>query len=411
MPKDPGPAVWAVVVAAGSGSRLAAAGLAAPKQFLAYQGRPLFWHAARRLAACPALCGLVLVFPADSLDEAAALARKCAGDDGVALPLLAVAGGERRQDSVFAGLSALPAGCRHVLVHDAARPFVDPALTGRVVAALSAGRKAVIPAVAVTDTISRVSPGGVVLQTLPRGELAAVQTPQGFELQTLLAAHQAARADGFTATDDASMAARIGIEVHVVEGSPENVKVTHPADLALLAGREAPAAPRLPVVGHGYDVHRYAGPHELTAHNARPMKLGGVPIPGGPAVLAHSDGDVLLHAVTDALLGCLGLGDIGTLFPDTDPALSGMESGIFLSEVLARLARADMTLVHLDATIIAQIPKIAPHREHIRSNLASLLGLDPSRVGVKATTEEGLGFTGEKRGIKAVALATVLRPA
>jgi 2-C-methyl-D-erythritol 4-phosphate cytidylyltransferase/2-C-methyl-D-erythritol 2,4-cyclodiphosphate synthase len=399
-----------VVVAAGSGSRLARAGLPAPKQFAHHDGRPLFWHAARRLAACPALAGLVLVFPADRLTEATALARQCAEGDGMVLPLLAVPGGARRQDSVLAGLSALPAGCGYVLVHDAARPFVDPSLTARVVQALFSGKKAVIPAVAVTDTITRVGADGVALETLPRGELVAVQTPQGFDLQTLRMAHEAARADDFTATDDASMVARIGVEVHVVEGSPENVKITHPADLALLAGAQAPKPP-VPVVGHGYDVHRYAGPHETTAANARPMKLGGVLIPGGPAVLAHSDGDVLLHAITDALLGCLGLGDIGTLFPDSDPALSGMESGIFLSEVMLRLARAGMTLVHLDATIIAQIPKIAPHREFIRSNLASLLGLPPERVGLKATTEEGLGFTGEKRGVKAVALVTVLRPA
>lgn len=402
--------LWAVVVAAGSGSRLAAAGASTPKQFLEFQGIPLFWHAARRLAACPALGGLVLVFPAAHLETATALARQCAAQDGLTLPVRTVPGGARRQDSVFAGLSALPGTCARVLVHDAARPFVDPALTARVVAALSGGVKAVIPAVAVTDTITRVSPGGLALETLPRGELVAVQTPQGFDLTALLAAHEAARADDFTATDDASMVSRLGLEVHVVEGAPENVKVTHPADLALLSPAGAPPA-RVPIVGHGYDVHRYAGPAETTAHNARPMKLGGVPIPGGPMVLAHSDGDVLLHAVTDALLGCLGLGDIGVLFPDTDPALAGMESGIFLSEVMLRLSRAGMALVHLDATLIAQIPKIAPHREHIRNNLASLLGLSPGQVGLKATTEEGLGFTGEKRGIKAVALVTVLRPA
>jgi len=411
MSKTPHPNVWAVIVAAGSGSRLAAAGHGAPKQFLTFAGRPLFWHAAKALAASPALAGLVLVFPADRLDEATALTRQCADADDLGLPLVTVAGGARRQDSVLAGLSVLPAECRHVLVHDAARPFVDPSLVGRVVQALLSGHSSVVPGVAVTDTITRVSPDGLALETLPREELAAVQTPQGFALDTLLAAHEAARGDGFTATDDASMTARIGIAAHVVEGSPENVKITHPGDLALLSRRDPPATPRIPVVGHGYDVHRYAGPNETTAGNARPMKLGGVPIAGGPMVLAHSDGDVLLHAITDALLGCLAMGDIGALFPDTDPALSGLESGIFLSEVMTLLARADMTLVHVDATIIAQIPKIAPHREHIRRNLASLLGLAPSRVGLKATTEEGLGFTGEKRGIKAVALATVLRPA
>ncbi|QLA15987.1 2-C-methyl-D-erythritol 4-phosphate cytidylyltransferase [Desulfolutivibrio sulfoxidireducens] len=411
MPTSPRPATWAVVVAAGSGSRLARAGLGLPKQFLTFRDRPLFWHAAMGLAACPALAGLVLVFAPDRLREAEAITRDLIRADASNLPILTVPGGARRQDSVRAGLSALPRECRFVLVHDAARPFAAPDMTARVVQALILGKQAVIPAVAVTDTIIRVSGDGLALSTLPRQELAAVQTPQGFDLKTLLTAHATAEADGFSATDDASMVARLGIEVHVVEGSPDNVKITHPADLALLARTETPPAPLFPVVGHGYDVHRYAGPGEVEAPNARPMKLGGVPIPGAPRVLAHSDGDVLLHAITDALLGCLGLGDIGALFPDTDPGFSGMESGIFLSEVLARLAKAGMTLLHVDATLIAQVPRIAPHREHIRCNLASLLGLDPSRVGLKATTEEGLGFTGEKRGIKAVALATVLRPA
>lgn len=409
MPTSPRPPLWAVVVAAGSGSRLARAGLAAPKQFLTFENRPLFWHAALGMAASPALSGLVLVFAPDRLEESSALVRELIRSDDPGLPVLTVAGGARRQDSVRAGLAALPRDCRYVLVHDAARPFAAPDMTARVVAALFSGKRAVIPAVAVTDTVVRTSPDGIYLEALPRRELAAVQTPQGFDLKTLRSAHEKAEADGFSATDDASMVARMGIEVHVVEGSPDNVKITHPADLALLTRTESPG--RVPVVGHGYDVHRYAGPDQATAENARPMKLGGVPIPGAPAVLAHSDGDVLLHAVTDALLGCLGLGDIGTLFPDTDPAFSGMESGVFLSEVLIRLTRAGMSLVHVDATLIAQIPKIAPHREHIRRNLASLLGLDPSWVGLKATTEEGLGFTGEKRGVKAVALATVLRPA
>ncbi len=411
MPTSSRPALWAVVVAAGSGSRLARAGLDAPKQFLPYRDRPLFWHAAMALAASPALAGLVLVFPPDRLEEASALVRDLVRADSPGLPVLTAPGGARRQDSVRAGLSALPRDCRFVLVHDAARPFAAPDMTARVVDALFSGKQAVIPAVAVTDTIARISPDGLARETLPRQELAAVQTPQGFDLQTLLTAHDQAEADDFPATDDASMVARLGIEVHVVEGSPDNVKITHPADLSWLARKEAPAPPAVPVTGHGYDVHRYADVNQAQVPNARPMKLGGVPIPGAPRVLAHSDGDVLLHAITDAILGCLGLGDIGTLFPDTDPNLSGMESGIFLSEVLARLDQAGMTLVHVDATIIAQVPKIAPHREHIRRNLASLLGLDPSRVGLKATTEEGLGFTGEKRGIKAVALATVLRPA
>jgi len=393
--------VWTVLLAAGSGSRLAGATGGVKKQFLTVDGRPLFWRSLATFAKCPVMAGVVVVFPPDDLEAAGQdLARRLAE----APPGMAVtwtAGGARRQDSVRNGLAALPPDCRHVLVHDAARPFVSAQVVHRIVTALQEGKKAVIPVVPVTDTIKRVA-ADTVAETLPRDTLAAVQTPQGFDT-ALLGAAFAAVGDTFTATDDASLVERFGQPVHLVPGDPANMKITTPEDLSRLA----PAGPPLfPVTGYGYDVHRYADPNQPGKRPSRPLKLGGYPINGAPQVLAHSDGDVLLHALTDAVLGCVGGGDIGRLFPDTDPAFDNMASGVFLSEALTLARGQGLTITHVDLTVIAQIPKITPHAEAIRVNVAALLGLDKSRVNLKATTEEGLGFTGEKKGLKAVALVT-----
>jgi len=391
--------LWTVLLAAGSGTRLAAAAGGVKKQFLPVDGGPLYWRALTAFAKVPAVAGVVVVFPPDDLEAAdRELAERLAGrQPGIAVAT--AAGGVRRQDSVRNGLAALPGDCTHVLIHDAARAWVDPALIGRVAAALAEGHEAVIPALPVTDTVKEVA-GDTVVRTLARDALAAVQTPQGFALALLRQAFAASDAD---VTDDASLVERLGRPVHVVPGSPANTKLTTPADLSRLA----PAAPPpLPVVGYGYDVHRFADPDRPGKTPARPLKLGGYPINGAPAVLAHSDGDVLLHALTDAVLGCVAAGDIGRLFPDTDPAFDNMASGVFLSEALVLAREHGLTITHVDLTIIAQVPKITPHADPIRLNVAALLGLDRDQVNLKATTEEGLGFTGEKKGIKAVALVT-----
>jgi len=393
--------LWTVLLAAGSGARLADAAGGIKKQFLELAGRPLYWRSLAAFAKSPDVAGVVVVFPPADIESARAgldalLARKNPG-----IPVLTAAGGERRQDSVRNGLAALPREATRVLVHDAARPFVDPGLVSRVAGALDAGHGAVIPVLPVTDTIKEIR-DGVVAKTLPRHALAAVQTPQGFALPLLLAAFDHA-GDDFTVTDDASLVEHLGRAVHTVPGSPDNIKITNPEDLALLAPTTKPA---LPVTGYGYDVHRYADPARPGRQPARPMKLGGFPITGGPEVLAHSDGDVLLHALTDAVLGCVGAGDIGGLFPDTNPDFDNMASGVFLSEALLLARNQGLEITHADLTIIAQIPKIGPHAQAIRVNVAALLGLDKSQVNIKATTEEGLGFTGEKKGLKAVALVT-----
>lgn len=393
---------WAVILAAGSGSRLAAAGLPTAKQFIPFRERPLFWNSARTMAGVPAMAGLVFVFPEAELDVCRDMVASLIGREDLGLPWKAVAGGARRQDSVAAGLAALPRGCDCVLVHDAARPFASAGLIRALLDALEAGQPtgcgAAVPGIPVTDTIKTVTPGDppLVTGTPDRSTLVAVQTPQAFSLDLLRRAHETAAAEGWDVTDDASMIERLGEPVAVIPGEPGNVKITTPEDLAML---HADAAP-LPRTGWGYDVHRY-GP-------GRPMRLGGVPIPGAPEVVAHSDGDVLLHALTDAVLGCFGGGDIGRLFPDTDPAFEALESAVFLDTALDLAAKAGVRVIHADVTVICQIPKLAAWTDQIRDNLVRLLAVAPEAVNVKATTEEGLGFTGRKEGVKAVACVTAL---
>lgn len=367
-----------------------------PKQFLEFEDAPLFWRSAQTFAGMPDIAGIVFVFPPAMLDASARIAEELVSRQPFGLPWKTAPGGKRRQDSVAAGLAALPKECDTVLVHDSARPFFSAGLATRLLDALSDEIPAAIPALAVTDTVKEVESGRVV-RTLDRSRLYAVQTPQAFRRDVLEAAHELSRSENLEATDDASLVEALGRPVAVVEGESGNVKITTPEDARLLDKE----AVMIPVTGFGYDVHKY-GP-------GRPMVLGGVPIQGGPEVVAHSDGDVLLHALTDALLGCMGGGDIGQRFPDSDPAYAGMESSLFLREVLEDARRSGLEIVHADLTIIAQIPKVGPHRERIVKNVAALLGLPPERVAVKATTEEGLGFTGEKKGIKSVAVVTAVR--
>lgn len=403
---------WAVILAAGSGTRLASAlaesGGPQRKQYLELDGVPLFWRSACTFARIQAVQGLVFVFPPEDLERMTGVVAGLYQRDPLGLPWRICAGGARRQDSVRLGLAALDPGVERVLVHDAARPFVSAALARRVLDAVAGQGLAAIPGVAVTDTIKRVGANDIIVDTPDRAMLRAVQTPQGFCVKPLLAAHARAQAEGWEVTDDAALMERAGHQVIVVQGEEANVKITTPADLELLRPR-ACAAPR---TGWGYDVHRYlTTPGEddpKVLAKARTMMLGGVAITGAPKVLAHSDGDVLLHALTDALLGIACAGDIGQLFPDTDAAFENMPSAIFVSEALRRVRQAGYVPVHADLTIIAQTPKLASHKGRIAAQVAQLLELPPNAVNVKATTEEGLGFTGEKRGLKAVAVVTAL---
>lgn len=390
---------WVILLAAGSGTRLAGAGLPDAKQFITFDGAPLYWTSALTMSRTAGVDGLIFVFPPDRVAEEETRITKLDAKRTLGLPWRVVAGGSARQDSVACGLAAVPRESDAVLVHDTARPFASPALVTRVVAALHGGAAGVVPGIPLTDTVKEVA-DGFAIHTPDRSRMVAVQTPQGFSLPSLRKAHAAAQENGWTVTDDASLLERCGVPVCVVAGETANIKITTPEDLAML--KDAPAPPLLPCVGWGYDVHRFG--------EGRPMKLGGVTITNGPEVIAHSDGDVLLHALADALLGCIGGGDIGQHFPDTDAALDNVNSAILLDKVLQLTQAAGLRLTHVDLTLVAQVPKLAPWRDQIRSNVARLLALPLSSVNIKATTEEGLGFTGEKKGMKAIAAVTGLRP-
>lgn len=395
--------IWAVILAAGSSSRLAKAGTAVRKQFLPHKGMPLFWHSALAFKSYPGLAGIVFVFPEAEITGSETLIRQLeqSPESGPGIPWKAISGGERRQDSVRLALGALPPDCRAVLIHDAARPFLKPGLVARVARAVMDGNAGVVPGVPVTDTIKEIFATGLVRATPDRASLRAVQTPQGFLLPELKAAHAEAEKEGWTVTDDAALLERCGMPVLVVEGQMDNIKITNPEDLPLLRAGEKPAL--VPCTGFGYDVHRYGGD--------RPFILGGVPIATDITITAHSDGDTLLHALMDAMLGCVGLGDIGSLFPDTDAKFDNISSGILLAEVLDLCQKAGLVMTSVDVTVVAQVPRISPHRESIAKNLAKMLRIPPGAVNVKATTEERLGFTGEKKGLKVVAVVSGLKPA
>lgn len=389
--------IWGIILAAGSGSRLAETIDGARKQYLEYKAAPLFWHCARTFSRVAQLKGVVFVFPPEDAKSMEKTVGQYFRSEDLGLKWAVASGGERRQDSVRNGLSALPPSCDGVLVHDAARPFVSARILVDLIDALNDGARGVIPTIPVTDTVKRVD-NSTVTETLNRNELAAVQTPQAFETGLLREAHERADTEGWEVTDDASMVERLA-EVTTIPGEAANIKITVPEDLKRLTE----AKTTVPCVGWGYDVHRFG------SENDRPLVLGGVPIPGGPTIIAHSDGDVLLHALADAILGTFGGGDIGRHFPDTDPKFKNADSAVLLRETLTMAEQTGVRIVHADLTIIAQAPRLAPHAAQIAKNICRLLGLEPHQVNFKATTEEKLGFTGQKKGLKAVASVTGLR--
>jgi 2-C-methyl-D-erythritol 4-phosphate cytidylyltransferase/2-C-methyl-D-erythritol 2,4-cyclodiphosphate synthase len=313
-----------------------------------------------------------------------------------------VPGGATRQDSVRAGLEALePLAPDIVLIHDAARPFASTALIGR---AIDATRRsgAAIPGIPVADTVKGVDRDDRVIETLDRSRLRLIQTPQGFAFAPLLAAHRRALSEGRTDfTDDAALAEWAGMRVTVFAGEPGNIKMTNPEDFAQLDAMQAAQLGDVRV-GSGVDVHAFGpGDHVI---------IGGVRIAHTQALTGHSDADVGLHALVDAILGALADGDIGTHFPPSDPQWKGASSDRFFTYALERLKQRGGMVAHLDLNIVCEAPKIGPHRDAIRGNIARLAGIDASRVAVKATTSEKLGFTGRSEGIVAYATATVRLP-
>ena len=385
--------VAAVIVAAGRGER---AGAEVPKQYRRIVGEPMIRSTLRAFLSHPRID---LIQPVINPNDAKTYERAIAGLKDL---LPATAGGVTRQASVRAGLEALAARAPAlVLIHDAARPFVSATLIDRAVAA---GRKAgaAVPGIALADTVKAIDHGGVVTQTLDRERLRVVQTPQAFSFPLILEAHRrAAAAQQESFTDDAALAEWAGQRVSIFEGEGTNLKVTTSDDFAR-AERTRLAALSDVRTGNGFDVHAFAEGDQVM--------LGGVRIPHSRGVTGHSDADVALHALVDALLGALADGDIGAHFPPSDPQWKGASSDRFLAFACERVRNRGGMIAHLDVTIVCEVPRISPHRDAMRARIAAIADIPVDRVAVKATTSEKLGFAGRGEGIFAMATATVRLP-
>ncbi|MBB3929687.1 2-C-methyl-D-erythritol 4-phosphate cytidylyltransferase/2-C-methyl-D-erythritol 2,4-cyclodiphosphate synthase [Kaistia hirudinis] len=393
MPKADPERVVALIVAAGRGVR---AGGGIPKQYRAVAGKAIIRHTAERFAAHPRIDAVAVVIHPDDralYDEA------LAGLEGLAAP---VAGGASRQESVLAGLEAL-AGLSpdRVLIHDAVRPFASHGLIDRVIDALDEA-EAALAASPVTDTLKR-GAEDIVADTVPREGLFAAETPQGFRFAAILDAHRRAAEAGIPVTDDASIAEWAGIAVRLVPGERGNAKLTTPEDIAMAEERLNPSLPRETRVGTGYDVHPFT--------DGDAVWLGGIRIPYGKRLAGHSDADVALHALTDAVLGAIAEGDIGTHFPPSDPQWRGASSDRFLAHAVKLLRARGGRILNLDLAIVAEGPKVGPHRDAMRARIAEIAGVGIGRVAVKATTNEKLGFVGRGEGIAAIGTASVSLPA
>ncbi|MDW7710288.1 MAG: 2-C-methyl-D-erythritol 4-phosphate cytidylyltransferase [Deferrisomatales bacterium] len=392
--------IWAIVPAGGAGSRM---GGGTPKQFLPLGGRPLLVRTLETLLSWPRFAGAVVVAPEAEVPRTRGLLEGA----GVAGVLRVVAGGATRQDSVRRGVEALAeAGPDDlVFVHDGVRPF--PPVERFPDLAAAARPDGAILAVACRDTVKR-EENGSVAGTVDRAGLWQAQTPQVFPLAVLREALDRGAAEGRAGTDEASLAEALGRRPRLVPGDPRNLKVTCREDLelaeVLLSAMGGPEGKRRAGlrdarfhVGHGYDVHRLVA--------GRPLILGGVELPHERGLLGHSDADVLAHAVADACLGAAGLGDLGRHFPDTDPAWEGVSSLRLLEQVSLRVHARGLEICRVDATLVAQRPKVSRHVAAMEANLSGALGLPERGVTVKATTTEGLGFEGRQEGISAHAVA------
>lgn len=380
------PRTAALIVAAGQGMR---AGGDVPKQFVMLAGKPMLAHSYAALAAHPAIDAVLVVI---GEGQEAAL-------EAALGSVRFVIGGATRRESVLSGLEALD-GFDRVLIHDAARPFLSAAVIDALCRALD-DHEGALPALPVSDTLARGSDrlarGSDRLgETVSRDGLWRIQTPQAFRYATILEAHRAWPEDR-EATDDAQMVRALGHDVAIVPGDPMLEKITHPADFAAAEARHA-ATLRVRTA-QGFDVHRFA--------EGEALWLGGIRIPHSKGLSGHSDADVALHAITDALLGTIGAGDIGMHFPPSDPQWRGAASARFLEHAAGLIATQGGIIDFIDLTIVCEAPKIGPHREAIRASIAKILGLPVSRISVKATTTERLGFTGRGEGMAAQAIATI----
>jgi 2-C-methyl-D-erythritol 4-phosphate cytidylyltransferase/2-C-methyl-D-erythritol 2,4-cyclodiphosphate synthase len=373
--------VTAIIAAGGTGRRV---GAAVPKQLLKIGGRTLLERSVEAFRSHPAVTDVIVALPASLM------AAPPSGLDGARL----VAGGERRQDSVANAFDVLSETTDVVLVHDAARPFVSSEVITRTIeAAIVHG--AAIAAVPVSDTVKRVADRGVIVETVPRERIFLAQTPQAFRRDVLRDAIAIGRT-GVDATDEAMLAERAGHPVHVVTGDLANVKITSAADVSSANERlKKPASAGR--IGVGYDLHRLV--------EGRPLILAGVSIPSARGAQGHSDADVICHAVTDAILGAARLGDIGQHFPDTDPQWKGASSIALLTKAVELVQQEDLAIENVDVVVILERPKLGPHRRDMETTLADALGIDATRVSIKAKTNEGLDAVGRGEAIAAHAVA------
>jgi len=373
-----------MVAAAGGSTRMGQ-----PKQHILLGEYPVLIHTLLTLQSVAAVDEILLIARAEDIPHFTALADEV----GVTKLRTAVVGGSTRQQSVAAGLAALPAETTLVGIHDGARPLVRAEDVAAVITAARESGGAAL-AVPVKDTLKRTDADGYITDTPDRARLWRVQTPQVFDRAALCAAMTAALTEGKDYTDDCQLMEAAGHPVRLVAGLDTNLKLTTPEDVALAQAIMSIGKEEKPMrIGHGYDVHRLV--------EDRPLILGGVTVPYDKGLLGHSDADVLTHAVMDALLGAAALGDIGKLFPDNDPAYAGADSVALLRRVVERLTAEGYGIGNIDATILCQRPKLAPHIPQMRQILADACGIPTDRVSVKATTEEGLGFTGSGEGIAA----------
>lgn len=387
--------IGVVIVAAGRGER-AGSPEEGPKQYRPIGGKPVIEHTLKTFLEWQHSAAIAVVIHHDD----AALFGPIAQHLGLKEGFHVVMGGATRQKSVLAGLEALEAeGVTHVMIHDAVRPFIDRKLLERVAVTLAQGAEAVLPAMPVTDTLKR-GDAGLVRETVSRDGLFSAQTPQSFAFSAILSAHRSAAASGKTNfTDDASIAEWAGLSVTLVEGSVDNVKLTLKRDIAMADEKLLAALPDVRT-GNGYDVHQLEPGDGVT--------LCGIFIPHDQKLKGHSDADVALHALTDALLATCGAGDIGDHFPPSDPQWKGAPSRIFLKHAAKVVRENGGTIMNADVSLIAEAPRVGPHRQAMRENLSDILGISLDRCSVKATTNEMIGFVGRREGIAAIATATVV---
>ena len=377
---------YAIVLAGGSGSRM---GADRNKVLLHLHSEPVIVHSVRAFSGL--VDGVILVSRPEDIP--------CMQDilNEAQLPVTIVPGGDTRQASVWNGLCALPDDCTHVLIHDGARCLVDEATIRRCMDSVEryGTGVAAIPAI---DTIKQVNQEDIVTATPDRSSLRAVQTPQGFAVELIRRAHETAHADGFLGTDDASLVERLGVPVRLTPGDRRNIKLTTPEDMMMAEAFLGHSFPALRV-GQGYDVHRLV--------QDRALILCGVQVPHSLGLLGHSDADVALHALMDAMLGAMALGDIGKHFPDTDERYRGISSMKLLEHVVSLLSEHNARVSNCDVTIVAQKPKLLPYIPQMRENVSNVLHLPIDRINIKATTTERLSFEGREEGISAHAICMV----